>query len=176
MGPLQDANARRYNAPQDASTERDLRGGWYDAGDCNKYTSWTAGYVIGLLHAYAENPAVWTDDFNIPESGNGVPDLLDEVKWGVDHLVRMQNGDGSVLSIVGLSCASPPSSATGPESLWRREHVCDLVHRGRICAGGTHLRIARHAGFQCIRRRPARACRECLGLGGRESERDLPQQ
>jgi len=114
MGPLQDANARRYNAPQDAATERDLRGGWYDAGDCNKYTSWTAGYVIGLLHAYAENPTVWTDDFNIPESGNGVPDLLDEVKWGVDHLVRMQNGDGSVLSIVGLSCASPPSSATGP--------------------------------------------------------------
>jgi hypothetical protein len=114
LGPLQDANARRYNAPQDASTERDLRGGWYDAGDCNKYTSWTAGYVIDLLHAYAENTAVWTDNFNIPESGNGVPDLLDEVKWGVDHLVRMQNGDGSVLSIVGLSCASPPSSATGP--------------------------------------------------------------
>jgi endoglucanase len=114
MGPLQDTQARRYNAPQDASTERDLRGGWYDAGDCNKYTSWTAGYVVELLHAYAENPAVWTDNFNLPESGNGVPDLLDEVKWGLDHLVRMQNGDGSVLSIVGLSCASPPSSATGP--------------------------------------------------------------
>jgi endoglucanase len=112
LGPLQDANARRYDAPQDASTERDLRGGWYDAGDCNKYTSWTAGYVTGLLHAYAENPSVWTDDFNIPESGNGVPDLLDEVKWGADHLVRMQNGDGSVLSIVGLPCNSPPSSTT----------------------------------------------------------------
>ena len=112
LGPLQDANARRYNAPQDASTERDLRGGWYDAGDCNKYTSWTAGYVLGLLHAYAENPSVWTDDFNIPESGNGVPDLLDEVRWGTDHLVRMQNSDGSVLSIVGLACNSPPSSTT----------------------------------------------------------------
>jgi len=114
LGPLQDASARRYDAPQDASTERDLRGGWYDAGDCNKYTSWTAGYVVGLLHAYAENPTVWTDDFNIPESGNGVPDLLDEVKWGTDHLVRMQNGDGSVLSIVGLACNSPPSSTTAP--------------------------------------------------------------
>ena len=114
LGPLQDANARRYNAAQDASTERDLRGGWYDAGDCNKYTSWTAGYVVGLLHAYAENRTVWSDDFNIPESGNGVPDLLDEVKWGADFLARMQNADGSVLSIVGLSCASPPSSATGP--------------------------------------------------------------
>ena len=113
LGPLQDANARRYNAPNDASTERDLRGGWYDAGDFNKYTSWTAGYVVDLLHAYTENKAVWTDDFNIPESGNGVPDLLDEVKWGLDWLVRMQNSDGSVLSIVGMGHASPPSSATG---------------------------------------------------------------
>jgi hypothetical protein len=114
LGPLQDANARRFDAPNDASTERDLRGGWYDAGDYNKYTNWTAEYVISLLHAYTENPGVWTDDFNIPESGNGVSDLLDEVKWGVDHLVRLQNDDGSVLSIVGMAHASPPSSATGP--------------------------------------------------------------
>ena len=114
MGPLQDANARRYNAPNDAATERDLRGGWYDAGDFNKYTSWTAGYVVDLLHAYSQNQPIWTDDFNIPESGNGVPDLLDEMKWGLDWLVRMQNGDGSVLSILGVSHASPPSSATGP--------------------------------------------------------------
>ena len=114
LGPLQDANARRYDAAQDASTERDLRGGWYDAGDYKKYTSWTSEYIVGLLHAYTENPGIWTDDFNIPESGNGVPDLLDEVKWGVDHLVRLQNDDGSVLSIVGMAHASPPSSATGP--------------------------------------------------------------
>jgi hypothetical protein len=113
VGPLQDANARRYSAPNDASTERDLHGGWYDAGDYNKYTSWTAGYVVDLLHAYTENKSIWTDDFNIPESGNGVPDLLDEVRWGLDWLVRMQNSDGSVLSIVGLAGGSPPSSATG---------------------------------------------------------------
>jgi endoglucanase len=114
LGPLQDANARRYNAPNDAATERDLRGGWYDAGDFNKYTSWTAGYVVDLLHTYSQNQPIWTDDFNIPESGNGVPDLLDEIKWGLDWLVRMQNSDGSVLSILGVSHASPPSSATGP--------------------------------------------------------------
>jgi hypothetical protein len=116
LGPLQDANARRYDALDDAATERDLRGGWYDAGDFNKYTSWTAGYVVDLLHAYAENESIWTDDFNISESGNGAPDLLDEIQWGLDWLVRMQNGDGSVLSIVGLASGSPPSSATGQSS------------------------------------------------------------
>ena len=114
LGPGQDSQARVYNAKDDASTERDLRGGWYDAGDYNKYTSWTANYVRGLLHAYLENPAAWTDDFGIPESGNGVPDILDEVKWGLDWLERMQNADGSMLSVMSLAEGSPPSSADGP--------------------------------------------------------------
>jgi len=116
LGPLQDSQARRYDAIGDAATQRDLRGGWYDAGDLNKYTSWGASYVIDLLHAYTENTPVWTDDFNLPESGNGIPDILDEVKWGLNWLVRMQNGDGSVLSIVGLDSATNggrPSAATG---------------------------------------------------------------
>jgi endoglucanase len=111
---LQDKNARQYNKPNDVTTERDVSGGWYDAGDYNKYTNWTANYVVDFMRAYLEAPGVWGDDYNIPESGNGVPDILDEAKWGIDHLLRMQNDNGSVLSIVGLSHASPPSSATGP--------------------------------------------------------------
>lgn len=112
--PLQDKNARVYNKKDNASTERDVSGGWYDAGDYNKYTNWTANYVVDFMRAYLEAPTVWGDDYNIPESGNGIPDLLDEATWGINHLLRMQNGDGSVLSIVGLSHASPPSSTTGP--------------------------------------------------------------
>ena len=69
--------------------------------------------MIGLLGAYVENPNVWTDDFDIPESGNGIPDILDEVKWGLDWLERMQNQDGSMLSILALEAASPPSAARG---------------------------------------------------------------
>jgi endoglucanase len=114
MRNLQDKNARIFNKKTDATTERDVSGGWYDAGDYNKYTNWTASYVIEMMKAYIERPEVWTDDYNIPESGNGIPDLLDEAKWGIDHLLRMQLDDGSVLSIVGLSHASPPSAATGP--------------------------------------------------------------
>ena len=110
----QDKAARQYNKTGDATTARDLSGGWYDAGDYNKYTNWTANYIVDLMRAYLENPGAWGDDYNIPESGNNIPDLLDEAKWGIDHLLRMQNTNGSVLSIVGLSHASPPSSATGP--------------------------------------------------------------
>ncbi len=114
MRPDQDTEARLYSRQGDKTTARDVHGGWYDAGDFNKYTSWTARYVITLLNAYDENPSAFTDDFNIPESGNGVPDLLDEVRWGMEWLVRMQNDDGSLLSVVGLASGSPPSSATGP--------------------------------------------------------------
>ncbi len=114
IGLGQDPHARLYNATESADTERDLRGGWYDAGDYNKYTSWTANYVTLLLSTYLENPAVWTDDFGIPESGNGIPDILDEVKWGLDWLERMQNKDGSMLSVMALDEGSPPSKAKGP--------------------------------------------------------------
>ncbi|MEZ5998473.1 MAG: glycoside hydrolase family 9 protein [Hyphomonas sp.] len=114
LGKGQDSEARSFFAKDDASTARDLRGGWYDAGDFNKYTNWTADYCHTLLLSYTENPQAWGDDFGIPESGNGVPDVLDEVKWGLDWLIRMQNDDGSVLSILALDVASPPSAAKGP--------------------------------------------------------------
>ncbi|GHT51071.1 hypothetical protein FACS189440_19580 [Bacteroidia bacterium] len=113
VGPLQDKNCRLYNKKSDMATERDLHGGWYDAGDYNKYTNWACNYIEWMMLSYLENPEIWTDDYNIPESGNGIPDLLDEAKWGMDWLLRMQEQDGSVLSIVGLSSASPPSAAKG---------------------------------------------------------------
>ena len=114
IGPGQDRNARLFNATNDPETERDVSGGWYDAGDYNKYTRWNATYIVLMMQAYLERPEVWTDDYNIPESGNGIPDLLDEAKWGLDHLLRMQEEDGGVLSVVGAAHASPPSAATNP--------------------------------------------------------------
>ena len=111
--PLQDKNCRLYNDKNNPATERDLHGGWYDAGDYNKYTAWAANYVEAMLLTYLDYPDAFSDDYNIPESGNGIPDLLDEVKWGMDWLLRMQNENGSLLSIVGMSHAFPPSAATG---------------------------------------------------------------
>ena len=114
LGQKQDSEARLFSAPGDKSTERDLQGGWFDAGDYNQYTNWTADQCRTLLISYAENPKAWGDDFGIPESGNGVSDILDEAKWGLDWLLRMQGPDGSVLSILDRDHASPPSAAKGP--------------------------------------------------------------
>jgi endoglucanase len=107
----QDATCGLYS---DGSVPKDLHGGWFDAGDQSKYAGPTASNVIELLRAYTEKPAAFGDAAGIPESGNGVPDILDEVKWATDWLGRMQNGDGSVLSIVAHTGGSPPSADTAP--------------------------------------------------------------
>lgn len=125
VGPGQDKNARLFGSTDDASTERDLSGGWYDAGDYNRYTAWSADYVMAMLRMYAERPEVFGDDFNIPESGNGVPDILDEARFGLDQLVKTQSESGGCISVLGTSpqyaTASPPSALTaasvyGPET------------------------------------------------------------
>lgn len=72
--------------------------GWYDAGDYNKYVV-NAGITLHhLFLAYDMFPDYFNHlDLNIPESGNSLPDLLDEIKWEVDWLFTMQDPeDGGV--------------------------------------------------------------------------------
>jgi len=96
-----------------ASGTLDLHGGWHDAGDYQK-TLWGRG-VPELLFAYELNPGVWRDgQLNLPESANGVPDLLDEVRWELDFYVRMQRPDGHFLSSAkgrDATVVSPPSAS-----------------------------------------------------------------
>ncbi len=76
----------------------DTIGGWHDAGDYGKYSVNNA-YTIGvLLQAYERYPDRYAhDDCAIPESGNGVPDLLDETRWSLEWMLKMQLSDGSVM-------------------------------------------------------------------------------
>jgi endoglucanase len=137
VGPGQDHACRLFSDPNNAATEKDLWGGWFDAGDYNKYTNWTASYVVSLLRAYLESKSAWRDDYEIPESGNGVPDVLDEAKWGMDYLTRLQNSDGSVLSIVGEAGASPPSAATDPSYYGPASTSATLSTAGAYALGAT---------------------------------------
>ena len=90
-----------------------LHGGWHDAGDYQK-TLWDRG-VGHMLWAYELNPTAWTDDqLNLPESGNGIPDLLDEIAWELDFYLWMRRPDGHFMSSVkgrDPTSISPPSSA-----------------------------------------------------------------
>jgi len=112
---LADRAARALWAKEDPQTARDLSGGWMDAGDTNKYVTFLPDVIHSLLYAWQDNPAAFTDDFGIPESGNGRPDLLDEVKWELDWLVKMQDADGGVFIKMGdikYLASQQPSSAT----------------------------------------------------------------
>ncbi len=116
---LQDANCRYINDPSNTSLEKDLTGGWFDAGDYNKYVTFTMSTLHNLLWAYRENPSVFSDNTNIPESGNGIPDLIDEIKWELDWLMKMCNPDGSVHIKMGSQNYSenvsyPPSNNFDP--------------------------------------------------------------
>ncbi|MDR0443838.1 MAG: glycoside hydrolase family 9 protein [Treponema sp.] len=71
----------------------DISQGWYDAGDFGKYMPPAASTVSDLLFAYELFPRLFSDrQLNIPESGNGVPDFLDEIKWELDMMLKMEDG------------------------------------------------------------------------------------
>ena len=146
VGPGQDKNARLYGKTSDATTERDLSGGWFDAGDCNRYTPWTAEYVTTLLRMYEETPSVFGDDFGLPESGNGQSDLLDEVRFGLAHLGRLQSESGGCISVLGVTGASPPSSNNGP-SVYGPETTNATLRAGIAFAWASRLLRASDATF-----------------------------
>ncbi|MBP6455445.1 MAG: glycoside hydrolase family 9 protein [Chitinophagaceae bacterium] len=94
MNPKQDGNCFPIYDSLNNSLMRNLSGGWFDAGDFNKYVSYTYSTLHNLLHAYQENPSAFGDDWNIPESGNGIPDIIDEIKWETDWLLKMVTANG----------------------------------------------------------------------------------
>ncbi len=79
------------------AVKKDVHGGWYDAGDFGRYIPTAAFSVNQLLYAFSINPQFHTDgSLDIPESGNGIPDLLDEIKWELSWMLKMQTDEGSV--------------------------------------------------------------------------------
>lgn len=143
LGAQQDLDCRLVSNPV-ASTSRDLSGGWHDAGDYNKYVNYADDALHDLLGAYELAPLRWPDDVGIPESGNGVPDLLDEVRWELDWFLKMQDADGSVLhkiSVTDFSAASPPSADGGarryaPATASATISACGVFARAAVAFGG----------------------------------------
>ncbi len=86
------------SAGRPAGTAIASPGGWYDAGDYNKYIV-NSGITVGTLLSLYEDFPQFCDklDVNIPERGNSIPDLLDETLWNLRWMLTMQDsGDGGV--------------------------------------------------------------------------------
>jgi Glycosyl hydrolase family 9/Cellulase N-terminal ig-like domain len=79
----------------------DVSGGHHDAGDYSKYTENSAELVHYLVFSVDSIPGVAAmDNLGIPESGDGIPDVLQEAKWEADFLAKMQDADGGFYFLV----------------------------------------------------------------------------
>ena len=73
------------------STHFDAVGGWHDASDYLQYSTTTANATYHLLMAYRDFPKAFTDTKLATglDGKNGVPDVVDEARWGLDWLMKM---------------------------------------------------------------------------------------
>ncbi len=106
------ANNPRHTAPRLNSVSASLypfvttgkinvSGGHHDAGDYSKYTINSAQFVHSLIFAVDNYEGVAAlDNLGIPESGDGISDLLQEAKLETDFLARMQDADGGFYFLV----------------------------------------------------------------------------
>ena len=77
------------------STHVDVVGGWHDATDYLQYTTTSANATYHLLMSYRDFPGVFADEklANGLDGKNGIADVLDEAKWGLDWLLKMHPRD-----------------------------------------------------------------------------------
>ncbi|MGN0143642.1 MAG: glycoside hydrolase family 9 protein, partial [Clostridium sp.] len=101
---LKNAEDTWYTKEGQGNYTLDVTGGWYDAGDHGKYvvnggiSTWTMmnQYEHALYNNVDMKKAPFGDNtMNIPESGNGIPDILDESRWNLQTLLKMQVPDGN---------------------------------------------------------------------------------
>jgi hypothetical protein len=140
-GTGQDLAALQWLNGAPTGSARNVSGGWHDAGDMNKYVSFTGSVMWNLMTACEWNSAAFPDNWGIPESGNGVPDMLDEIKYELDWLLRMQTANGSVCNRVGVTqytSSSPPNTETiaryytQPTSWATATAAAHLAHGARL--------------------------------------------
>lgn len=137
---LHDASMGGVQGPE---TARDVTGGWYDAGDYRKYTSWMADIIWDLGMAYEWWPAAFGDASNIPESGNGVPDILDEIKWEVDWMLKMQREDGALYSgVFVITSDQGYQGGIGDPSTENRPYYYANISTSATASGASSFAIA----------------------------------
>ncbi|NDV47835.1 cellulase [Paludibacter sp. 221] len=81
----------------------DVTGGWHHESGNIKYASTTAVSVYQLLFAYQKHPTAFADEFDAEgkPGANGIPDILDEAKWGLDWMLKMYPEKNTLYHQVG---------------------------------------------------------------------------
>lgn len=74
----------------------DVTGGWHDAADCLQYTTTSANAIYQMMFAYQQNPGAFGDKHKADGTvgKNGIPDIVDEIYWGLQWLDKMNPAPG----------------------------------------------------------------------------------
>jgi endoglucanase len=84
-----------FHASSGAKGPRDNLGGWHDAGDYGRYMVNSGISTSSLLWAWEiYGRKLKNIQLNIPETGNGTPDILNEARWNLEWMLKMQDDDG----------------------------------------------------------------------------------
>lgn len=111
---------------EDKTRSKLIRGGWHDAGDYGKYVSPGAVTVAHLLYAHLLFAEGCSDDLNIPETGNGIPDILNEARYELEWILKMQREDGAFCHKITKDHFAPfimPEDDTDPEYIVPPSHT-----------------------------------------------------
>lgn len=82
--------------PEPGETKKSFKGGYHDAADYDTF-AYHLPATAEILDAFEQNPDMFADtDLDLPESGNGIPDLLDEAHWGLSFHLENQYDNGAV--------------------------------------------------------------------------------
>ncbi len=190
----QDPAARSILTPTSDASARNVTGGWWDAGDTNKYVTFAEGPVHQLLEAYERRAALFTDKFGIPESGNGIPDVLSEIKVELDWILKMQDTDGGVFIKVGVTTPGPggvasPDLDTRPRYYGRKSSAATLATAGMLAHAAivlgtvsswatyaTTLQSAAVKAWQWTRNNPKTADADPVDIQAGDADRPLDRQ
>jgi endoglucanase len=84
-------DGRSFYGPMPDSSYVDARGGWHDAGDQLKYLITGSNATARMMMAWEAFPDAFKDAVNSwgRPGGNGMPDILDEARWGLDWIHRL---------------------------------------------------------------------------------------
>ena len=84
--------------PKKDSTFLDVTGGWHDASDCLQYTTTSANAIYQMMFAYQSNPEAFSDNYlaDGTPGRNGIPDIVDEIYWGLKWLDKMNPEPGEM--------------------------------------------------------------------------------
>lgn len=84
--------------PKKDSTFLDVTGGWHDASDCLQYTTTSANAIYQMMFAYQCNPEAFSDNYlaDGTPGRNGIPDIIDEIYWGLKWLDKMNPEPGEM--------------------------------------------------------------------------------